>query len=133
MPQIRDVTTSVPKGAVTYGRIPLMTMQRCIIREAAHIPDGKPCSRCDGQPFAYLSDRRHTVFPVVRCFPHRNVIYNSAPFYMADKPGHETAMRLDFVHHLFTTENTKEAERVMRAYFTEGTYPPPAAFRRIQS
>lgn len=115
-PQLRDVKTKIPRGIVTYGRIPLMTLQRCIIREAAHIPDGKPCRHCDSVPYAVLCDRIGAAFPVTRCYPHRNILWNSAPVWMADKPETVREIAPDFTHHIFTTESARQAEEIMRAY-----------------
>ena len=39
--QIRDLQISLPKGAVVYGRLPLMTLRRCLLHDA---PGG--CAKC---------------------------------------------------------------------------------------
>ncbi len=137
-PQIRDIQAPIPKGAVTYGRLPMMTLQRCIIRESANIPAGKPCSHCDTIPVTMLSDRKKIQFPVTRTYPHRNIIWNSSLLYMADKPAVLQALHVDFTHHIFTTETAEEALAIMQAYQTglpAGTVPYKSfpAYRRIGS
>ncbi len=130
--QMRDVETHLPKGAVTYGRIPLMTLQRCIIREAARVPDEAPCSLCDSRPISILRDRRGICFPMTRAFGHRNVVHNSAPLWMADKERVLSVSRLAFTHHIFTTESQKTCAAVTAAYKRgQGDCPYPE-FRRIR-
>lgn len=134
LPQLADIRASVPTGAVTYGRLPLMTLERCILREETRLPDGAPCSRCTHHPISYLTDRKKTVFPAVRTYPHRNLILNSAPVYMADRQEALDRAGLGFTLHIFTVETKEEAAAVLRAY-RDGTDGVPYAgfpsFRRL--
>lgn len=114
--QLRDIHTDIPHGTVTYGRPPLMTLQRCILREAAGITPGKSCDLCDKTPISYLCDRVGATFPVTRAFVHRNIVWNSAVVYMADKPDALSAMQNELTHHIFTTETKEEIKGVISAY-----------------
>ncbi len=127
--QMRDVRTRIPHGAVTYGRLPMMTLQRCILREQignapAHASADNPCRFCDSHPISYLQDRRQFRFPVTRAYPHRNLIHNAQPVYMADRAEELRRIRADFTHHLFTTETRAQAAAVIRAY-REGSHSVP--------
>lgn len=147
--QMRDIKSVLPHGAVTYGRLPMMTLQRCIIREQKQagaskgargsgktVPSSQNrCTFCDTSPVSYLVDRRRTVFPVTRTFGHRNIIWNAAPVYMADKKEALARANLAFVHHIFTTETQAQIAAVINAYKDpqwEGVpYETFGAFRRM--
>ena len=139
-PQMRDVKSLLPHGVVTYGRLPMMTLQRCIIRE--HIGDApmttdraNPCRYCDSHPISVMRDRKQMQFPITRTYPHRNIIHNASPLYMADKQEDISRLHAAFVHHIFTTETATQAEAVIRAYETPGfrgvPYADFPAFRRL--
>ncbi|MBQ4290194.1 MAG: U32 family peptidase [Clostridia bacterium] len=125
--QLRALRADIPLGAVTYGRIPLMTLQRCILRKDGAVE----CRRCESRPVSFLIDRRKTAFPVTRCFPHRNLVWNSVPVWSADRPVHG----LGFTLHLFVTESRLQAEDVIRRYRADpgsDLSAPFSSFRRIR-
>ncbi len=102
-----------------------MTLQRCILRKEGNAE----CSRCDARPVSYLIDRRKAAFPITRCFPHRNLIWNSVPVWSADRP----VQGLDFTLHIFVTESRIQAEDIIRRYRADpDTAPPFSSFRRIR-
>ncbi len=98
LPQIRDITLpeGVRKGAVVYGRLPLMLLER---------PLGKTA----------LRDNRGATFPVLR-EEGRDLLLNSVPIYMADQPDRLDAAGVEERHFLFTTENRGEVMRILYAY-----------------
>ena len=104
LPQLRDLGEG---SAIVYGRIPLMLTERCFIKE------NFGCDACDK---AVLSDRRGARFPLVRQYPHRNLILNSLPTYMGDKKNTLAAYGVRGEHFLFTTETEGEAAAVIRAW-----------------
>ena len=107
LPQIRDIGGDV--RSVVYGRIPLMLLEKCVIREIAD------CKTCD-QGKAELVDRRGVRFPVLRTADHRNVIYNSLPTYTADEQDRLSRYRTGGWHFIFSTERPREVDEVVRAY-----------------
>jgi hypothetical protein len=107
LPQIRDIRGDV--RTIVYGRIPMMLLEKCVIREIAD------CKTCDAGR-AELVDRRGTVFPVLRSPDHRNVIYNSVPTYMADAKDQLTRYRTGSWHFIFSTETPREVDDVVDAY-----------------
>ena len=106
-------------SAVIYGRLPLMTTQKCVIREIVGLPDSAGCNYCDKHSFTLLTDRTGAAFPVVRCRGHRNVIYNSVPVWMSDRSDQYTSSGLG-THYIFTTETAKEVDDVISSAVTGG-------------
>ena len=101
VPQLRDI--ACPKGAVVYGRVPLMLLEKRLGVDA-------------------LRDRRGVVFPVVR-EAGRDVVLNSAVTYMADKRADLDRAGLSEEHFIFTVESRFDAAAVIDAY--EKRLPPP--------
>ncbi len=136
--QMRDTKTVLPRGAVTYGRLPMMTLARCILREyignGAEVPStpGKnSCTYCDRHPVSYLCDRKQMRFPVTRGAFHRNIIHNAAPVYMADKVQEVARIGLDFTHHVFCVESKEAVSAVIAAYRGDTEKIRPENFRRL--
>lgn len=107
LPQIRDVGGKTE--AIVYGRIPLMLLEKCVIKEIAD------CKKCDGGA-VLLKDRRGYVFPVLREWEHRNVVYNSLPTSMSDRKNDLERFRITVRHFLFSTESPGEVDAVIRAF-----------------
>ena len=115
LPQIRDLRGSV--GAIVYGRIPLMTLEKCVIKELYGDSRSREaaCEVCtDGR--AEMRDRRGFVFPVVREYPHRNIVLNSLPTGMSDKQDELDRARVTDQHFIFTVESADEVDGVVDAY-----------------
>ena len=101
---------------VGYGRLPLMITENCIIHNRY--------GQCGCQSINHLIDRKGARFPVTRAFGCRNEIYNSKKLFLADKPNDYLHAGLWGVRLLFTTENPKECQQVLRRYRQEGNYTP---------
>lgn len=122
--QIRDLQISLPKGAVVYGRLPLMTLRRCLLHDA---PGG--CAKCRAATYAALRDRTGTCFPILPMFGHANLLCNALPFYMADRPQDLLQMDCDDHYFLFLTETQREVSAVLDSW--ERGAPAPFAARRL--
>ena len=120
LPQARDVGGDT--SLIVYGRIPLMTVEKCVIRELAD------CTAC-AQNRVTMRDRKGIDFPILREWEHRNVIYNSLPTSMSDRQADLAKMRITAQHFLFSIESPKEVDAVIRAY-RDGT-PLDGQVRRI--
>jgi len=121
----RGLAAELPKGYIVYGRLPLMTMEKCVIRDAfSDRDDRKNCRYCDTHKVSRLTDRTGTVFPVIREFPHRNVICNSVPTYMADKP-----LEGLFAHAIFTDESRAAVDDIIERL--QKRLPAKTKFRRL--
>ena len=119
LPRLRDIGG----GAVVYGRIPLMVTEKCVGRAVA---DCKSCR----EDRVVLTDRRGVRFPVLREEPHRSLIVNSVPVYMADKQTELDRFGIVHRHFLFTTETKEEIVAVLRSYRTGK--PAVGEIRRIK-
>jgi putative protease len=114
--QIRDISKGVDTEIITYGRLPLMYTENCIIKNSMGV--------CVCDNFSGLKDRKGASFPVVRAFGCRNVLLNSKKLFMADKRQDTSAIGLWAERLLFTTENAVECLSVMRRYLGLGNYAP---------
>lgn len=116
-------------GAVAYGRLPLMTLEKCVIRDIMNLPaEIEKCNFCGDGKFVFIKDRTGAEFPIRREFRHRNVLYNSVPVRMEDRLSEYTRAGL-FEHFIFTCESKKEVAEIINAYKTGGK--PTGAFKRI--
>lgn len=102
----------IPRGQIIYGALPVMTLEKCAIREIcdAKLPPISDCRYCDTHRFSYLCDRLGVKFPMAREYKHRNVIFNSVPVYMGDK---KSGMDCEFYHYIFTSESRTEIDRII--------------------
>ncbi len=128
LPRMRDIGRGIgrPKAAlsIVYGRLPLMLLEKCAIREI--LRDRDPAAVCRtvcGRDAAALTDRMGKSFPILReDFPngtgHRNVVYNSLPLSMSDRPDDLARAEVDRRHFLFTVESAAEVDVVIAAYAT---------------
>ena len=103
LPKARDIGGSV----ITYGRVPLMITERCFIKE------NFGCHNCGK---SVLTDRRGEKFPMIREFPHRNVILNSVTTYLGDRTKELSANRISSRHLLFTVEEGEEILSILKAH-----------------
>ncbi len=115
LPKCRDI------GGYTfvYGRIPLMLLERCFIKE------NFGCQSCNR---AALVDRRGARFPLVRVYPHRNLLLNALPTYMGDKKSELSAARVS-AYFFFSVENGDEVRRILQFYRSGNALPYPV--RRV--
>ena len=120
LPQARDVGGDT--SLIVYGRTPLMTVEKCVIKEIAN------CDTC-AQNAAVLTDRRGVSFPVLREWEHRNVIYNSLPTSMSDRQDQLTKAGITNQHFIFSTETPDEVDEVINLWKKGAALPYPV--RRI--
>ncbi|MBE6628248.1 MAG: U32 family peptidase [Ruminococcaceae bacterium] len=107
LPQMRDIKGNT--AAAVYGRAPLMTLEKCVIKEIAD------CNVCASGK-AILTDRRGVSFPVLREWEHRNVVYNSLPTCMSDKQDVLDRHNIINRHFIFSVESKKEVEEIIKAH-----------------
>lgn len=114
--QVRDLAKCLDTELIVYGRLPLMVSDQCVISHSE--------GRCACQNPASLQDRMGSVFPIVREFEHRNVIYNSKKLFMADKKDDIYGSGLWGLRLMFTTESAMECVEVAKSYFSGGSFRP---------
>lgn len=121
--QIRDLKKPIDAEMIIYGRLPAMVSDQCIIKNSA--------GRCSCQTPGQLSDRTGNVFPVVREFGCRNVIYNAHKLFLADKRRDYEAAGLWAVRMMFTTESPRECVEVAKSYLGMSDYRPNGLTRGL--
>ena len=133
--QIRDLRKVLPCEAVVYGRLPLMIMENCVIRNqlgcrdaGRDYADRSPACRC-GQENV-LVDRTGAQFPLVGQWGHRCESENSKVLFLADKPEWRQ-LGLTRARLRFTTEPPEECARVLRAYQGRSDYRPDQLTRGL--
>lgn len=121
--QIKAMAKPLDTELIIYGRLPLMVSDQCIIRHSA--------GRCACQTPGQLADRMGSVFPVVKEFGCRNVIYNAHKLYLADKRDDLYALGLWGLRMLFTTESPRECVEVAKGYLGITDYKPNVLTRGL--
>ena len=121
--QIRDLTKCLDTEMILYGRLPCMVSDQCIIYRAS---GSHSC-----QTPTSLSDRMGSVFPVVREFGCRNVIFNAHKLFLADKLSDVMSCGLWAGRLLFTTESARECVMVTKAYQGQSDYRPNGLTRGL--
>ncbi len=129
LPRMRDMRAALEKadhptaaGAVVYGRLPLMLLEKCAIREVyRHMKPDAVCREVCGRNAAVMRDRMGKDFPILREDSpdgrgHRNVVYNSLPTGMSDRADELARVGLGQHHFIFTVESSAEVDRVISAY-----------------
>lgn len=114
--QIRDMQKPLNTEMIIYGRLPVMVSDQCIIRQSS--------GKCNCQIPGQLADRTGSVFPVMKEYGCRNVIYNAHKLFMADKRDELLSAGLWGLRLLFTTESARECVEVARAYLGQTDYRP---------
>lgn len=107
LPQARDMGGT--KQVIVYGRLPLMILEKCVAKELGD------CATC-GRGETALVDRRGAVFPVLRTFDHRSVVYNSLVTGTSDMTDKLRAAGILGQHFVFSVESREEVCRVIEAY-----------------
>ena len=112
--QVRGLAKYLPCEIITYGRLPLMVMENCVIHNNVG---------CNCQNSNYLSDRTGARFPLISVYGCRNEIENSKTLFLADKPEYRTS-GARWARLRFTTETPEECVRIFRRYLGENDYTP---------
>ena len=121
--EVRDMAKPIDTELITYGRLPLMITENCIVRNTT--------GACTCDSFSGLVDRQGALFPVVPEFGCRNILLNSKKLFMADKLGSISSIGLWAQRLSFTTENALECVAVMKRYMGEGDYVPSGFTRGL--
>ncbi len=107
----KEIKGDIPKGLISYGRLPLMLTRNCPVK------NGLTCSECKrGQS---LIDRKETQFPI-RCRNGYSELLNSKVIWLADRKNELDG--IDFQVLYFTDESPERVDEVITAY-QNGTSP----------
>ncbi len=121
--QIKSMPKPLDIEAIIYGRLPLMVSDQCVIRHSA--------GHCNCQTPAQMADRMGSVFPVVKEYGCRNVIYNAHKLYLADKKDDLYSAGLWALRLMFTTESPRECVEVARGHLGLSDYRPNVLTRGL--
>ena len=121
--QIKDMAKPLDTELIIYGRLPLMVSDQCIIKESA--------GRCSCQTPAQMADRMGSVFPVVKEYGCRNVVYNAHKLYLADKKEDLYSAGLWGLRMMFTTESARECVEVTKGHMGLSDYKPNVLTRGL--
>ncbi|MCD7934956.1 MAG: U32 family peptidase [Oscillospiraceae bacterium] len=116
--QVRDMAKCLDTELILYGRLPCMVSDQDILRRAA------------GESAA-LSDRMGSVFPVMKEFGCRTVIYNAHKLFLADRLPDVAACGLWAGRLMFTTESPRECVEVTKSYRGLSDYRPNGLTRGL--
>ncbi len=123
--QMQPLYPSISAEILVYGRTALMTVKNCLVKSSL-----EKCG-CSDELY-YLRDRKNICFPV-ECIKGEciNIIYNSAPIYMADRLKELQRINASFYRFDFTDESPDKIENIVASYekgnkskefFTRGHY-----------
>ena len=125
LPQIRDLNKAVPCELLSYGRLPLMVTENCLIKGRTG-----QCT-CHISP-AKLTDKTGADFPIIRdgdsC---RSVLLNGKKLNWLDRREDLGKLGLWATRLYFTTENPKEVDQVLGAYINPTPFDPGACTRGL--
>lgn len=109
--QMGSLRNNVSEEILVYGKISLMTVKNCLVKSSL----GK-CGCKDGEIY-YLKDRKNICFPV-ECIKGEciNIIYNSAPIYMADRLNEIKRLSPNALRFDFTDETPQEICSILKQY-----------------
>ena len=121
--QIKAMPKPLDTEAIVYGRLPVMVSDQCVIRHSA--------GHCNCQAPAQMADRMGSVFPVVKEYGCRNVIFNAHKLYLADKKDELYSAGLWALRLMFTTESPRECVEVARGHLGLSDYKPNVLTRGL--
>lgn len=114
--QIGALARAADTEMIVYGRMPVMVTENCLIRSSS--------GRCACTSPTSMSDPFGGVFPVEKEFGCRNVIFDRAKIFLADRPDVFAESGLWGVRLLFTTESRRECALVAGRYRGLNDYEP---------
>ena len=123
--QIRDLSKPMDLELIAYGRLPLMVTEHCLIHNKAN-----ECT-CHLKA-TRLIDKTGAEFPVIRdgdsC---RSVLLNGKKLSWLDRQDDLAKLGLWATRLYFTTENSKEVDRVLNDYMNPEPLDPGACTRGL--
>jgi len=119
--EIREISKPIDTELITYGRLPLMITENCIVRNST--------DACTCDSFTGLVDEHGAVYPVMPEFGCRNVLLHSKKLLMADKRRSISSLGIWAERLNFTTENAIECVTVTKRFMGLSDYKPPGFTR----
>ena len=125
MPQIRDLSKAIPCELLVYGRLPLMVVEHCLIKNRTG-----QCT-CNQGPVK-LTDKTGAEFPIIKdgdsC---RSVVLNGKKLSWLDRQEDLSKLGAWAVRLYFTTENGQETDRVLEEFLQPEPFDPGSCTRGL--
>ena len=112
----RAISKTVDTELIVYGRIPLMYMGVCPMKNST--------GACSCDRFGGLTDSDGFQYPVLREWGCRSTVYSPRKLFLAGRSREYMSAGLWGVRLMFTTENAQECAAITRRYLELGTYEP---------
>ena len=119
--EIRELSKPIDTELITYGRLPLMITENCIVRNST--------DACTCDSFTGLVDEQGSLYPVEPEYGCRNVLLNPKKLFMADKRRTISSLGVWAERLYFTTENALECVTVLKRYMGLNDFIPPGYTR----
>ena len=125
MPQIRDMSKAVKMEIIAYGRLPLMVVEHCLIRNRTgecncHLTNQK------------LVDKTGAEFPIIKDGDNcRSVLLNGKKLSWLDRQDDLAKLGVWATRLYFTTENSREVDRILSDYLNPEPFDPGACTRGL--
>ena len=116
--QIAKLGGNIPRGIISYGRLPLMLTRNCPVKN-----DGKGCKNCKTPPT--IRDRKGKEFPII-CDKQSCEILNCVPLILSDRQNEIKNVDFEILH--FNVENPVESSEKLKDYVEKST--PKSEFTR---
>ena len=125
LPQIRDMSKAVNTELIAYGRLPLMVTEHCLIKNRT--------GECSCQNTSTkLTDKTGAEFPIIKDGGNcRSVLLNGKKLSWLDRQDDLAKLGLWAIRLYFTTENTREVDRVLGDYLDPQPFDPGACIRGL--
>ena len=125
LPQIRDLSKAVSTELIAYGRLPLMVTEHCLIRNRTG-----ECTCHLGS--AKLTDKTGAEFPIIKDADNcRSILLNGKKLSWLDRQDDLGKLGLWAIRLYFTTENSREVDRILADYLNPTPFDPGACTRGL--
>ena len=125
LPQIRDMSKGVNAELIAYGRLPMMVVEHCLMKNRTG-----ECS-CQNST-CKLTDKTGAEFPVIKDGGNcRSVLLNGKKLSWLDRQDDLAKLGLWAIRLYFTTENSREVDRVLNDYLDPQPFDPGACTRGL--
>ena len=125
LPQIRDLSKFLPTEIIAYGRLPLMVVEHCLMKNRTG-----QCT-CHLGP-AKLTDKTGAEFPIIKDGENcRSVLLNGKKLYWLDRQEDLKKLGIWGMRLYFTTENAQETDRVLADFIRSSPMDPGSCTRGL--
>ena len=125
LPQIRDLSKAVNTELIVYGRLPLMVTEHCLMKNRT---DECSCNNASTK----LTDKTGAEFPIIKDGNNcRSVLLNGKKLSWLDRQDDLAKLGLWAIRLYFTTENTREVDRILSDYLSPEPFDPGACTRGL--